>query len=588
MVYNLWHSDDLAVAHFSVVYSDETFFADALFNLIPYGSQYSLSFSRRSLSTVQLCLTNSADKTYEKYFRFTYLEPQTSSTSTLDLALEWALACHETHGCCSRLKDRRGWQPTRLMDIGDDCDSGWKLLVRPEKTEYSSTYITLSYRWGSNAGPKLLTSNITALREGRPIAELPKTFRDVVSVARKFAIRYIWIDALCIIQDSTIDWDCEVATMGRVYANSVCNIAASASGDLNEGLFRTRDCEDIRPGLVRAAVTTNTVVETYYILDLSYSDRQLFSGSLFARGWIFQERLLAPRVIYFADSQVFWECFTEHKCEALPLGIPFIQSSKDLEPLWAEQSQQDQISQQQKGRLPPEVLKKWNKLVEAYSQCDFTKMSDKLPAFSGISDLFQKAYGDVYIAGIWKSSLLEQLGYSVWHPVPKRTSENHVPSWSWASLHGPIKASRVSDHTMIHVSLVEAPTREGYLRLQGFLTKATCYQETSSSNFVLSIGGRQAHACISLDSTDIALRENDEVDLLTLQSHPTDFRGPENTWEVYCLVLKPVLRAPLGSYRRIGLLNTYESGSLDVFGVSFHQGSPEPLSDHQLFDVTII
>lgn len=120
--------------------------------------------------------------------------------------------------------------------------------------------------------------------------------------------------------------------MRHVYANASCNIAASASTDPHGGLFRSRDPEMIRPGLVSVPFSKSER-KNHYIFDKSYVDRQIFDGPLHRRGWVFQERLLAPKVLHFADEQVFWECFTEHKCEGFPRGIPFYFPLKDFDPL---------------------------------------------------------------------------------------------------------------------------------------------------------------------------------------------------------------------------------------------------------------
>lgn len=64
---------------------------------------------------------------------------------------------------------------------------------------------------------KLLTSNLGILQDGFAILDLPKSFQDAVSVTRKFGVRYLWIDALCILQDSVEDWRQEAVVMGKIY-----------------------------------------------------------------------------------------------------------------------------------------------------------------------------------------------------------------------------------------------------------------------------------------------------------------------------------------------------------------------------------
>ena len=111
-------------------------------------------------------------------------------------------------------------------------------------------YDILSGRWGSDPTIKLLCSNLHTFRQEQPIADLPKTFREAVVVARHFKIRYLWIDSLCIVQDSDEDWLRESAKMHEVYAHSACTISAAASTGPEGGLFRSRDAKDVHPAFV--------------------------------------------------------------------------------------------------------------------------------------------------------------------------------------------------------------------------------------------------------------------------------------------------------------------------------------------------
>jgi hypothetical protein len=79
--------------------------------------------------------------------------------------------------------------------------------------------------------------NIALFEAGINIHTMPKTFQDAVKVTRALGISYIWIDSLCIVQDSSEDWLKESQQMESVYSNSYCNIAATKSADSDGGLF---------------------------------------------------------------------------------------------------------------------------------------------------------------------------------------------------------------------------------------------------------------------------------------------------------------------------------------------------------------
>jgi Heterokaryon incompatibility protein (HET) len=98
-------------------------------------------------------------------------------------------------------------------------------------------YTTLSRCWGLKQSLVLKKSTSSRLQRGFPVEELPKTFREAVQLTQQLGVHYIWIDALCIFQDSGEDWRMEAATMSEVYSNSFLNIAASTAKDNDTGLF---------------------------------------------------------------------------------------------------------------------------------------------------------------------------------------------------------------------------------------------------------------------------------------------------------------------------------------------------------------
>jgi len=149
-------------------------------------------------------------------------------------------------------------------------------------------YMTLSHCWGSAEFIRLLMSNMEEFRRGRPISSLPQNFRDAIAVTRRFSIRYLWIDSLCIIQDSVTDWKSESSMMRDVYANSVCNIAAAASQNPYQGLFRTRRLDEILR-IVEAHWADRPKLSLLVNMDEGeYWLAQLDSAPLLRRGWVIQ------------------------------------------------------------------------------------------------------------------------------------------------------------------------------------------------------------------------------------------------------------------------------------------------------------
>lgn len=245
-------------------------------------------------------------------------EENTGSEKSLNLAKRWLTECRN-HSLCQN-SDEHGDKilavPTRLLHVGTSKYPNLRLCNVPPGTNYAS----LSHCWGKHVPIKLLSSNLTAFLKNIEISKLPRTFREAIEVVRHLDIEYIWIDSLCIIQDSKEDWASEAALMHQVYSNAIVNIAADDARDGTEGLFRDRDprlCE-----LVEVDVSwTKHHRGIYKAVDNALWQSNMEKSMLNSRAWILQEQRLSPRILHFGKTQLLWECQTGKACETLPAGL---------------------------------------------------------------------------------------------------------------------------------------------------------------------------------------------------------------------------------------------------------------------------
>lgn len=172
------------------------------------------------------------------------LSAYTGSDSWLKLANGWIHTCHRMHSChrdpsCTR--PEMPFRPTRLLDVGDSDGLQSPRLNIKQSSSGRVQYLALSHCWGQNPKSlyKLTEETEEALLQGVPVEKLSRTFQDAVKVCRKLNQRYIWIDSLCIKQDSPEDWIQEAAQMHLVYANSYCTIAAVCASGSEEGFLRS-------------------------------------------------------------------------------------------------------------------------------------------------------------------------------------------------------------------------------------------------------------------------------------------------------------------------------------------------------------
>jgi len=202
---------------------------------------------------------------------------------------------------------RQGYCPTRIIDVGLIRQEILHPLVRKDSYAKGLDYATLSHCWGDIVPLKLTQSPFSTLKGGVPVSQLPKTFADAVIIARHLKIRYLWVDPLCIFEDSDDDWKYESSQMHEVYSNGVLNIAASGAPNSSQGFFSERNPSTLTPCKVTVKLPDKPSLD-YFMQSEESVKWQLEEMSVLHRGWVMQERLLAPRIVYFGKQEIFWQC----------------------------------------------------------------------------------------------------------------------------------------------------------------------------------------------------------------------------------------------------------------------------------------
>jgi hypothetical protein len=340
-------------------------------------------------------------------------------------------------------------------------------VVEPrEQDKIEGRYVTLSHCWGTEVFYHLEKSTLSRFEEGVGLEELPKTFQHAVDFTCRLGIRYIWIDSLCILQDSVEDWLFESAQMDQVYNNSFCNISATAADNSSKGLYAERlstqiwlDDIDIRtvgfPG--RQDETSKCTV-----FDLSFWEHSVDDAPVNKRGWVLQERLLSPRVLHFCHDQIAWECWEQDHMESHTDGLPMLQfmsgtivdgsrlkgmvpriDGKALREARFAITKDVDLDRQMINAIPSVYCYElWKRVVEVYSKKRLTKPSDKLMALAGIAKLMSRRVfkwkDEEYISGMWRKHFESQLLWRVdpvqengcYVPHSKRPPEYRTPTFS--------------------------------------------------------------------------------------------------------------------------------------------------------------
>lgn len=336
----------------------------------------------------------------------------TSSEASMLSAIAWIQNCDRTHRC---RKIGPTLLPKRIVGLDNE-----RIFLHVSGNEVGD-YACLSHCWGQVSILRTTTENIAALRSEIPWQSLPKTFQNAVTFIRGLGLKWLWIDSLCIVQDDDLDWQQQSAEMASIYRNSYITIAATRASDSEDGLF-TYDSDHVyhaKQTLVTLQSRNGTKYPVFARVPLQH-DRRKFP--LLKRAWVYQERLLSPRVLHFAGYELIFECKDLADCECGAISIfddvfrrPLVES-KAVDPL-------------PKGTC---VNFYWPKIVVEYSHLDLTYPNDIFPALSGLVKHLCSTASDQYVAGLWRNSLLLDL---LWFRVRggRRHTPWRAPSWSWAS-----------------------------------------------------------------------------------------------------------------------------------------------------------
>ncbi|KAK0633927.1 heterokaryon incompatibility protein-domain-containing protein [Immersiella caudata] len=383
----------------------------------------------------------------------------TGQTESLQLARGWLQNCKETHLFCqSRSED---WLPTRLIDVGT-VESPILRLVTSTSLEPKAPYVALSHRWGANQTFILRTDRMAAYQEAIPTSEASATVRDAARVTRALGIRHLWVDCMCIIQDDDgQDWARESDTMFKVYGLSTCTIAAANSGDGEGGFLTDRNQYRVRPCHIPSPFKADSKysfkVMSQYLNKIH--DRNVRNSEWFNRGWVFQERMLAPRLLIFTKTQVLWGCAKLQAAETWPCGKT---NDNYIDRFNSVEVEKDRL----RDLLDPKTgicssHKAWWEFLQDYMSSQLTVWSDRLAAIRGIAALTEDLTGERYCGGMWLTGdLFNALLWHVKGGLELRPGVYVAPSFSWAAvLNGTVEfrpsfKGKIPDES-IHVEVVE-------------------------------------------------------------------------------------------------------------------------------------
>ncbi|KAE9989142.1 hypothetical protein EG328_000074 [Venturia inaequalis] len=404
------------------------------------------------------------------------------------------------------------------------------------------------------------------------MTDLPLTIQHAIIVAETLGLCYLWVDALCIIQDNEDDKAWEIAQIPRIYMGSSVTICASRAGEVQEGFLQQREATAPEFAFRLPFRDKNGILSTVVLHEPIFPILEPLS----TRAWALQEKWLSTKTLDFGTTKTSWTC-KEVDVSDRPMQI----------------RERRQPSQHLQDPEPHELLERasqeWQALVRTYTSRNLTISADRLPAISGIAEQFHhRMHVDDsmdYAAGLWGSTMLHDL---LWHrlwDIAHRPKRYQAPSWSWASINEQVIFSfevtgltatiiscnvELANKGTLDVDTRFGAVKSGQLEIRGVLQRAEVVRRTHISTFTSLLNLKLQVPQVSHGGTELSVKWY--PDTLDDAEPEIDASAVEKVEIIYTLLIAAAaericslvlkLDEATGHFTRCGLIETrFEYGA---------------------------
>jgi hypothetical protein len=502
--------------------------------------------------------------------------------------------CLNEHQFCRIQSHVPSVPPTRLIEIRTSDEGNVSVRLLETDLNKSYKYVALSHSWASSKPLKTGEHNYHQHKDDIPWQDLSQVYQETITMADALSIEYVWIDSLCIIQQSAEEWDREAHRMGEVYTNAfIVFVALGGDLGLERDAIESFDIHGTDPDtgeqIDYGTINVRRKCEHENLIN-SANDKS--AGEWFRRGWCFQERLFSSRLLHFGGAleDVTFECNTHLKCECG--GAEEVVRSHDknteLSSLWCHVKSaftkefraittipaRDMV-EESITRVRDQLFCMYIALCEDFSSKRFTFSDDTLPAMDSLATKLGPYMGN-YHAGLWEHNILVGLQWESFDATrSRRYSPCCAPSFSWASctggsvwyFHPKTLLETIDKHELAEVVSVKTvpvdplipygKVKSSTITIRGLAKPTTIERQETDDVGRMCLGGEGSEEWVQLDTMDdideLQDAEEDEVRVMCLElmrSWSRDGRGKERV-----LVSAIVLRAQSveeNTFRRIG------------------------------------
>ncbi|RDW68557.1 hypothetical protein BP5796_09214 [Coleophoma crateriformis] len=326
--------------------------------------------------------------------------------------------------------------PTRVIDVEQLC-------VHVSSPEETGEYACLSYCWGGPQEFLTTRANLESNKKALPFQSLPPTLQDAIHVTRTLGLRYLWIDALCIIQDSAADKAVEINKMGSIYQNASVTIAAARAAKVSDGFLHPRPADEgfTLPFYVNPETTGHITL-------LPMEEAFEPADPLGARAWVLQETLLSRRQLVYSERDLIWRTQGNQYQTVVTSPRTYASVMEDIPMNLFSPTHRSEFPSARE--FTASCITSWSAIVTDFTHRGITVADDRLPAISGVAAVLQRSWKDRYVVGMWESTLAMHLAWRSTDGSLARPPQYRAPSWSWAAVDAPVKFMEVeSSHVQI-------------------------------------------------------------------------------------------------------------------------------------------
>ncbi|KAI0877204.1 heterokaryon incompatibility protein-domain-containing protein [Hypoxylon argillaceum] len=353
----------------------------------------------------------------------------------------WLETCETIHEECKQ-PSTPSPLPLRFIDVNpgrdvSNTDMTARLVAVSPNHGLHVRYLCLSYCWCAPQRVVALKANVNTLQEAIPVDELGQTIRDAIETTRRLGFRYLWVDALCIVQDDDKEKLREIKKMSYIYKNATAIISAASASAHTQGFLRpVREFSypsfDFQFSMPSSDGNGNVAANMTFAPVFSKFEPQ---HPLDKRAWTFQEMELPRRRIIFSTVEVLVAC---HKYEHASLpGRRSLVTYSSYRPCWFRKNVLSYLERRNETDDQNQLTFLWNQVLKEYSSRSMTDLNDRLYAFQGIPNEIENILNMRTSSGA-VAAIPSTFAWFVESPVHERSARARAPTWSWGSVDGPV------------------------------------------------------------------------------------------------------------------------------------------------------